>query len=82
MGSDVSGVQNHLEQLAVVACQGHELATASGANRFEFRLPEGPWSLDGELVRIAWGIEAILLPAQENAHVFFWVGAGEARPPA
>lgn len=36
---------------------------------FRFVLPRAPWSFAGNLVRLAWGVEAVLLPGEEAAAI-------------
>ena len=49
----------------------------SGSSRFEFVLPEGPWSFEGALTRLGWAIEAILIPSNRSANVMFSVGPSD-----
>lgn len=65
-------------QIGVVDSSTVERLNPSGTNHFEFCLPEGPWSFDGELVRLTWAIEAILLPSKQNTHVKFSLGAEDS----
>src|SRR2546422_697510 len=58
-------------QVGVVDSYTIERPNPSGTSRFDFRLPEGPWSFEGMLVRLNWSIEAVLLPSKQNTHVLF-----------
>jgi hypothetical protein len=67
-------------QIGIVECCRVERPDSSGTSRFDFRLPEGPWSFEGSLARLDWVIEAIVVPSEENTHVKFSVGP-EGRQP-
>jgi hypothetical protein len=49
------------------------------STRFEFRLPEGPWSFGGFLTGINWAVEAVMVPSRHHARVTFVLGP-EGRP--
>ncbi|HEV8377288.1 MAG TPA: hypothetical protein VGP99_00440 [Tepidisphaeraceae bacterium] len=42
---------------------------ASGNERFELKIPNGPYSFSGKLVSVLWGLRLIIHPSQEQAQV-------------
>src|SRR5262245_36921602 len=38
----------------------------SGSQRFEWRLPNSPYSFSGKLISLLWAVEVVLLPAEES----------------
>lgn len=37
----------------------------SGSQRFDWRLPQSPYSFSGKLISLIWAIEAVVLPSDE-----------------
>jgi hypothetical protein len=60
-------------QIGVVDTYTIERADPAGTSRFEFLLPAGPWSFQGQLLGLGWGVEAIALPSKLNASTIFTV---------
>jgi len=42
---------------------------ASGQQRFELKLPNGPYSFSGKLVSVLWGLRLSIHPSQEQTQV-------------
>ena len=42
---------------------------AAGEERFELKVPNGPYSFSGKLVSVLWGLRLIIHPSQEQAQV-------------
>jgi hypothetical protein len=38
----------------------------SGSQRFDWRLPQSPYSFSGKLISLIWAIEVVLLPSGES----------------
>src|SRR5688500_6234700 len=47
---------------------------ASDRRKFEFRLPDGPYSYAGTLSALSWVVELAVLPEREFTHAFFSMG--------
>lgn len=60
-------------QIGVVDTYTIERADPAGTSRFEFLLPAGPWSFQGRLQGLGWGVEAIALPSKLHASAIFTV---------
>ena len=41
--------------------------------KFNFRLPEGPFSFSGRLISLIWAVEVVALPGEESGRVEFTV---------
>lgn len=60
-------------QIGVVDTYTIERADPAGTSRFEFQLPAGPWSFQGQLLGLGWGVEVIALPSKLHASAIFTV---------
>lgn len=60
-------------QIGVVGTYTIERAEPAGTSRFEFLLPTGPWSFQGRLLGLGWGVEAIALPSKQHTTTIFTV---------
>lgn len=52
----------------------YERPQVSDRRKFEFRLPDAPYSYDGSLTRLSWLVELIALPGPELIQAFFSIG--------
>jgi hypothetical protein len=57
------------EDSATVVEQRWRLANPSGLQKFEWRLPRGPLSAQGKLLRIRWGVECSIAETGEVVRV-------------
>jgi hypothetical protein len=44
---------------------------ASGSEKFNWRLPQSPYSFSGKLISLIWAVEVVALPSTEAASVTF-----------
>jgi hypothetical protein len=51
-------------------------ASASGEQRFDFRLPETPHSFSGRLVSLVWAVELVVEPGDESCREEIVVAPG------
>ncbi len=65
-----------LHDVAVVESVTVPHPTASGSHTFSFFLPEGPWSLRGQLFTLHWAVE-VLAGRQSNRAEFVMAPGGE-----
>lgn len=65
----VSGVSPR--QVCLVEKQILAKPAQVGSHRFEFLLPQGPWSFRGELVKVNWFVEIVSFPSLANARCGF-----------
>lgn len=60
-------------QVEVVETCTIDRPDAAGTSWFEFQLPAGPWSFQGQLLGLGLGVEAIALPSKLHASAIFTV---------
>jgi hypothetical protein len=76
---------------AVVDLLRVDAPAATGNQRFEFVLPDGPFSFSGKLISLIWAVELVALPSQEverlplvvapmGQEIDLGAAAAEARP--
>jgi hypothetical protein len=49
----------------------------SGSQRFQWQLPQSPYSFSGKLISLIWAVEVLLLPSGDAEHTTFTMGPGE-----
>ena len=57
------------EDVEVVKEEVIEPVPMSGSQKFEFALPEGPYSFSGKLISLAWAIELVVEPTGDSERV-------------
>jgi hypothetical protein len=62
--------------LQVVDVARAEAAIPSGERRFEFRLPETPYSFSGRLVSVVWAVELVVEPTDQSCREEIVVAPG------
>jgi hypothetical protein len=62
--------------LEVVESLPFASAQASDRRTFQIRLPAGPWSFQGPLIHLVWGLELVALPGEDAARVDLTVAPG------
>jgi hypothetical protein len=55
------------EDVAVVATVVFDGAQQDDTRPFQFTAPEAPYSFSGKLITLAWAVEVVALPHNENA---------------
>jgi hypothetical protein len=59
------------EDVELIASQVFDQPRQQDARRFEFRLPEAPYSFSGKLISLIWAVELVAQPSGEAARVEF-----------
>ncbi len=62
--------------LEVVESRPFESPRAADRRPFQFRLPAGPWSFQGPLIHLVWGVELVASPSEDASRVDLTVAPG------
>jgi hypothetical protein len=61
-------------QIGLIQTRAIARPDPSASSRFEFVLPDGPWSFEGALTRLDWVIEAVMVVPGCSTRVMFSLG--------
>jgi hypothetical protein len=62
------------EDIVIVDSRRVEAPPAAGEYRFDFMLPESPWSFSGKLISLLWGVELVAGAGEKSARSEFVLG--------